>query len=67
MGQEGGKGIKDNPDFELGGPDGRAEGEEGEKGGCLFPKDWEEHIDFSQLCMSMCVMHVWECVIDGWT
>lgn len=33
MGQEEGEGIKDNSDFELGGPDARAEEEEVEKGG----------------------------------
>lgn len=39
MGQEEGEGIKDNSDFELGGPDARAEEEEVEKGGALsFPR-----------------------------
>ena len=66
MGQEGGKGIKDNSDFELGGPDGRAEEEEGETGDGLLPKDRKEHIDVSQLCMSMCMTHMWKCVMDGW-
>lgn len=39
MGQEKGEGIKDNSDFELGGPDARAEEEEVEKGGPLLAKD----------------------------